>query len=170
MKTPGSIELEPGERATDHVVLRALSPADLDWVVQIDRQYTGRSRSAYYRLKLAEAQSDTGIRISLAALVGEEPAGFLIGRLYYGEFGAPEPVTLLDSIGVSNAFTGQRVGEALLRQLATHAAELGVERIQTLVGWDQPELLGFFRHAGFQPAPRLCLELDTTDRTAMRDE
>jgi ribosomal protein S18 acetylase RimI-like enzyme len=160
MTTPSSIDLEPGERTTDHVEVRALSPADLDWIVQIDRQYTGRPRSAYYRLKLSEAQTDTGIRISLAAIVKGEPAGFLIGRLYYGEFGAPEPVALLDSIGVSNAFAGQRVGKALLQKLAAHVAELGIERIQTLVAWDQPELLGFFRHAGFQPAPRLCLELD----------
>lgn len=169
MGTIEEIDLKPGERSTDHVEVRTLSPEDLDWVVRIDREHSGRSRTAYYRLKLAEVEQDTGIRISLAALVKGEPAGFLMGRLYYGEFGAPEPVTLLDSIGVAKAFARQRVARALLDQLIMNLRALGIAKIQTQVDWDQLELLGFFQRAGFQPAPRLCLELDVTRAGRERD-
>lgn len=64
------------------------------------------------------------MRISLAAFVGKEPAGFLMARVYYGEFGQPEAIAILDTIGVAPAF----------------------------------DLLGFFEHAGFGPAPVICLE------------
>lgn len=153
-------ELEPGSLDTDHVEVRTLTPEDLDWVVSIDRRYFGKSRTEYFKKKLAEAQTDTGIRISLAAAVDKQPAGFLMGRLYYGEFGLPEAAAIIDSLGVAEAFAGKRVGKALMRQLSMNLRGLGVQRIQTQVDWDQGDLIAFFRKSGFSPAPRLCLELD----------
>lgn len=149
----------PGVLETDRVEIRTLAPADLEWMVRIDREYSGAARRAFYEVKLAEAQRDTGLRISLAALVSGTPAGFLMGRVYYGEFGLPDPVAILDTIVVSRAFAHQHVGEALLGQLRLNLGALRIEKIQTQVEWDQGELIGFFRHVGFVPAPRLCLEL-----------
>ena len=37
---------------------------------------------------------------------------------------------------------------------------IGVTRLQTEVGWSDLALLSFFHQEGFQPAPRLCLDLD----------
>lgn len=141
------------------VVVRTLETADLDWVVRIDREHSGRNRQAYYEVKLAQAEHDTGIRISLAAMVDDEPAGFLLGRLYYGEFGVPEPVAVVDSIAVSRAHAGQRVGRALMEQLRDNLAALGIETLRTEVDWDQTDLVRFFQRTGFRPAARLCLEL-----------
>jgi hypothetical protein len=93
---------EPGSIETDHIEVRTLEIDDLAWVVRIDAQHSGIQRREYYKVKLAEAAKDTGVRISLAALVKGEPAGFLMGRLYYGEFGQPEPVAILDSMGASS--------------------------------------------------------------------
>ena len=160
METNREIDLAPGERVTDAVEVRTLAARDLEWVVAIDREHSGRWREAYYRLKLAESETDTGIRISLAALVAGQPAGFLMGRLYYGEFGVPEPVMLLDSIGVSRGFARQHVGRALLEQLRMNLRALGIAKVQTQVDWDQLELLGFFQRMGFRPAARLCLDLE----------
>ncbi len=149
----------PGTLETDSVEVRTLSPDDLEWMVRIDAEHSGRSRTPYYQLKLAEAQRDTGVRVSLAALVNGEPAGFLMARTYHGEFGLPEPVAVLDSIAVSHATSGRHVGEALLRQLVVNLRALGIDKIQTQVEWDQMALMGFFQHEGFRPAARLCLEL-----------
>ncbi|MCK6532715.1 MAG: GNAT family N-acetyltransferase [Polyangiaceae bacterium] len=153
-----SMQEQPGTLETDHVEVRNLKAEDLDWVVRIDSQHSGKQRKEFYKVKLAEVAKDTGVRISLAAYVKGEPAGFLMGRLYYGEFGQPEPVAILDSMGVSTAFTGQKVGAALMRQLEMNLSGLGIERLQTQVEWDQVELLKFFQRAGFKPAARLCLE------------
>ncbi|MCC6903027.1 MAG: GNAT family N-acetyltransferase [Polyangiaceae bacterium] len=153
-----SMQEQPGTLETDHVEVRNLKADDLEWVVRIDSQHSGKQRKEFYKVKLAEVAKDTGVRISLAAWVKGEPAGFLMGRLYYGEFGQPEPVAILDSMGVSTAFTGQKVGAALMRQLEMNLSGLGIERLQTQVEWDQIDLLKFFQRAGFKPAARLCLE------------
>jgi len=153
------LDREPGRLDTDEVNVRALNPKDLDWVVSIDAQHSGRQRNEYFKLKLQEAEESTGVRISLAAELDGEACGFLIARLYYGEFGLPEPVAILDSIGVSRASSGKHVGHALLRQLVMNLRALGIETIQTQVEWTQLELLRFFQHSGFSLAPRLCLEL-----------
>jgi ribosomal protein S18 acetylase RimI-like enzyme len=152
------IDRPPGTLETDAVEVSTLKPEDLDWVVRIDAQRSGRTRREYYQLKLREMESDTGIRISLAARIDGEEAGFLMARLYYGEFGLPEPVAILDSLGVAPAHSGRHVGHALLRQLHVNLRSLGIEKIQTQVDWNQWDLLRFFAHFGFEPAPRLCLE------------
>ncbi len=156
------LDRAPGTLETDHVEVRALQAKDLEWVVRIDAEYTGRRRQEYFQLKLKEAQDNTGLRISLAAAVEDTPAGFLMGRLYYGEFGQPEPVAILDSIGISQGFKGQKVGAALMSQCKTNLKGLGIEKIQTQVDWGQMDLMGFFASTGFEPAKRLCLEWDLT--------
>ncbi|HJN91220.1 MAG TPA: GNAT family N-acetyltransferase, partial [Dehalococcoidia bacterium] len=87
----------------------------------------------------------------------------LMGRLYYGEFGIPEPVALLDAIGVSAGFAGQKVGRALLRQLAMNLNALNISTLRTEVDWEQGELMSFFRHAGFRPSTRICLDASVAD-------
>ncbi len=149
---------EPGSLETDDVEVRTLSKDDLAWIVRIDSQHSGLSRTEYYRIKLDEAARDTGIRISLAAWVQGDPVGFLMGRLYYGEFGRPEPVAILDSIGVAKAFRGRNVAQALMRQLEMNLRALGIERLETELAWDQLDLLRFFQRSGFVLASRLCLE------------
>ncbi len=124
------LDQRPGELDVDHVEVRVLGEADLEWVVRIDAQRSGRVRRPYYKLMLEEAVHHTGLRISLAAFVAHEPAGFLMARLYYGEFGQLERAAVLDSIGIAPAFAGRKVGRALLRQLEMNLAALGVERLE----------------------------------------
>jgi ribosomal protein S18 acetylase RimI-like enzyme len=152
------LDSPPGELDVDRVEVRILRESDLDWVVRIDAQRGGRMRPRYFEIKLAESARDTSVRISLAGLIKGEPAGFLMARVYYGEFGQPEPVAILDSIGVAPAFGHRHVAKALLRQLEMNLAALGIERLETQVDWRMRDLLGFFERAGFGPAPRLCLE------------
>lgn len=160
MTPPEERELPPGVLETDAVEVRDLRAGDLDWVVRIDREHSGKTRTEYYRLKLSEARADTGVRISLAALVDGVPAGFMMGRLYYGEFGSPEPVAILDSLGVAPAYQHKNVARALMLRLTGNLRAFGIERIETQVAWDQVDLIRFFQRSGFRPAPRLCLELD----------
>lgn len=152
-------ELPPGTLETDAIEVRHLTLDDLESIVRIDREWTGRRRVEYYTLKLKEAERDTSVRISLVARIEKQVVGFVLGRLYYGEFGRAEPVAMLDSIGVSKTFAGRYVGEALLRQFRMNLEGLGVDRIQTEVEWSQFDLMRFFGRQGFRPAQRMCLEL-----------
>jgi ribosomal protein S18 acetylase RimI-like enzyme len=140
------------------VVVRDLRPADIDRVVRIDELRSGHPRGEYYARKLDESREATP-RISLAAELDGSLVGFMLGRLYYGEFGVPEPTAVIDSIGVHPDFGGKRVGQALMEQLIRNMRSLGVESVRTEVAWDAHDLVSFLAKSGFQPAPRLCLEL-----------
>lgn len=149
----------------EQVVVRRLRPEDLEAVIALDARITKRRRSEYFKLKLRQNLEESGIVISLAAELDGIFSGFLLARVYYGEFGLMEPVAVLDTIGVHPDFQRHGVGAALLDQVRTDLAGLGVPRLQTEVSWDDPGLLTFFRHQGFRPAARFCLELDLTHRT-----
>lgn len=153
------LDLEPGTLATDGVLVRDLREGDLDRLVRIDRHATGADRRGYYEKRLQTALQESGIKVSLAAEVDGTVVGFVIGRVYHGEYGRTDTFATIDSIGVDPASRGQGVGRALMEQLVRNLRGLRVERVQTEVDWDQWDLLRFLHDVGFQPAPRMSLEL-----------
>lgn len=144
----------------DEILVRRLMPADLDAVIRLDAKVTGRRRSEYFKLKLKENLAETGIKVSLAAELDDIFVGYLLARVYYGEFGLMEPVAVLDTLGVHPDFQHRGAGAALVRQLRTDLRGLGVDRLQTEVSWDDLDVLAFLKREGFRPAPRLCLDLE----------
>lgn len=144
----------------DRVFVRGLKPSDLEAVIDIDAKNTGRRREEYFKIKLQQNLQETGIKVSLAAEVEGVFCGFLLARIFYGEFGRMEPAAALDTIAVHPSFQGQGVGAALLRQLRVNLAGLGVPRLQTEVSWDDQRLLSFFHRQGFRPAARIPLDLE----------
>lgn len=144
----------------DEILVRSLRADDLESVIGLDAKITGRRREEYFKIKLAQSIADTGVQISLAAEIDGLFAGFLLARVYYGEFGAMEPTAVLDALGVHTGLRGRGVGHALLRQLRTNLRGLGISRLRTEVAWDDQQLLSFFHHEKFVPAPRICLDLD----------
>jgi ribosomal protein S18 acetylase RimI-like enzyme len=142
------------------VVVRNLRPSDLEAVIRIDAKNVGRRRDEFFKLKLKQALSDTGITVSLAAELDGAFVGFVLARVFYGEFGVTERVAVMDVIDVHPDFRGHDVASALLRQLRTNLLGLGIGTLRTEVGWDSHDLLAFFRHEGFVMAQRLCLDLD----------
>lgn len=154
------MRVESVSRDGEGVVVRQLRAQDLEAVITLDAKAVGRRREEYFKLKLKQALSDTGIQVSLGAELEGIFVGFLLARVYYGEFGAPEPVAVLDTMGVHPDFRGRGVAADLIDQLRTNLLGLGIRTLQTEVSWQNPGLLAFFQHEGFQPAPRFCLDLD----------
>jgi ribosomal protein S18 acetylase RimI-like enzyme len=150
---------------SEETVIRRLRPEDLASVIAVDAKIVGRRRDEYFKVKLEQALAETGIQISLAADLQGCFVGFLLARVWYGEFGAPEPVAVLDTVGVHPDFKGRGVGTALIDQLCTNLRALSIPQLQTEVDWDSPELVGFFHRLGFHPAPRLCLDRDLETRS-----
>jgi ribosomal protein S18 acetylase RimI-like enzyme len=155
----GTTIMKDLEEMRDVHTVRRLKPTDLERVVAIDALLTGRSRRGYFEHKLETNLLDSTIEASLAVDVDHRLVGFLLVRVWTGEFGASEPVAVLDTIGVHPEFQGRGIGEALVEQLITNLRGLHVATIRTEVGWDDFALLHFFHRAGFVPARRLCLDL-----------
>jgi ribosomal protein S18 acetylase RimI-like enzyme len=160
--------LEPPEVVMS-VLVRGLAVDDLERVIGLDAKIVGRRREEFFKLKLQQNLQETGIKVSLAAELDDCFCGFLLARVYYGEFGALEPVAVLDTLGVHPDFRGRGVGSALLGQLRKNLGALRVPRLRTEVGWENQSLLHFLHREEFQPAPRLCLELDLA-RPAREEE
>lgn len=145
-------------------VVRGLRPEDLEAVIALDAKNTGRRREEFFKAKLKQNLQETGIKVSLAAEIDHCFCGFLLARVYYGEFGAPEPVAVLDTLDVHPDFRRRGVASALMRQLCQNLDGLRVSRLRTEVDWDTPELLAFFHGQGFRPTGRLCLDLNLERR------
>jgi len=151
-------ELEPGILETDAILVRAMQEKDLNAIVAIDAQASGRRRPSYFELMLQRAIKQASLQISLVAELEGRVVGFLIGSVYYGEFGVVEPTASVDAIGVDSRYRGHRVGRAMMRQLRNNLGALRISTLRTEVDWDNFDLVAFFRSEGFSPAPRLCLE------------
>lgn len=148
--------------ATGQVLIRGLKPQDLEAVISLDAKNTGRRRDEFFKLKLQQNLVESGIKVSLAAELDGMFVGFLLARVFYGEFGRTEPAAVLETIDVHPDFRRHGVGHALMRQLRVNLHGLNVPRLQTEVAWDDQSILAFFHREGFEPAPRFCLDLDLT--------
>lgn len=162
-------ELEPGVIDTDAVLVRTMRESDSDAIVKIDAAATGRSRPAYFQLMTQRAIKQASLQISLVAEMDSHVVGFLIGSLYYGEFGVVEPAASLEAIGVDPRYRGQHVGKALIHQLRNNLGALQISALRTEVDWDDFDLIAFLRDEGFSPARRICLESSIDFRSAALD-
>ena len=142
--------------AGDSADVSLLTAKDLDDMVRIDRQITGRDRRSYMQHALDEALRESGVRISLAARQDGAMAGYAMARADLGDFGRTEPVAVIDTIGVAPECANQGIGRALLSQLFLNLSTLRIERVETIVGAANVDLLGFFYGAGFAPGERLA--------------
>jgi len=163
------MQTESLSKETQDIIVRSLRPSDLESVIAIDAKSTGRRRVEYFKLKLEMAMNETGVEVSLAAEIDGMFVGFLIARVYYGDFGIAEPSAVLEVLGVHPDFRGIGVGHALLEQLATNLLGLGVGTVSTEVSWDDPRMMVFLQREGFLPAPRLCLDMDCESFRRRRD-
>ena len=151
---------DTNEVPRDQAAIRTASAADLDAIVAIDAAAAGRRRERFLATKLTQALADTGIAMSLVAELDGHVVGFLLARVYYGEFGVLEPSAVMDVLGVHPDYRGRHVAAALVDQLRTNLLGLGISTLQTQVRWDNPDLIAFFQHEGFGVAQRICLDLD----------
>jgi len=146
------------DNGLEHYEVRVLRADDLAAMVRIDAHSFGRPRPEYYKLKLRNALEDTGVRISLAAEQDGVMVGFLMGSVYYGDYGQPEPVATIEVINVLPDYRGLGVGRALWAQFTRNVKAMRIDKVQTQVDWSNWDLLTFLQRQGFTPASRVCLE------------
>lgn len=97
---------------------------------------------------------------SLVAEVEGKVAGFIMGSVYLGEFGIPESIAYIDTIGVDPAYQRQGVAGYLLDEFKSTVGKAGVRKVHTLVNWADTDLLSFFADEGFVAANTLNLKFD----------
>jgi len=136
-----------------------MRPQDVNTLVEIDSRASGAPRPEYLQGKAKQAlDSQHGLVISLVAELDGKVVGFLMGEVFIGEFGIPESVANVDTVGIHPRAQGKGVGRLLMEEFILHTRKAGVERIRTMVDWYQWDLLGYFRASGFSPGTSIVLE------------
>lgn len=140
-------------------VMRVLKTADLDAIVAIDEKASKQNRREYYARKISTITDPSrGINSSIVAEVGGKVVGFIMGDVYFGEFGIPETSATIDSLGVDPALQNKGLASELLDQFMMNMKAAGVNKVYTLVNWDDFALEKFFSRHKFAPSKRINLE------------
>jgi predicted N-acetyltransferase YhbS len=142
----------------EDVEIRTLKAEDVDAIVKIDEMVLGESRKDYWKGRLALSNHNSS-EISLVAELHGEVVGFILGDVSGWEFGVPETIGWMDTIGVDPAYQKRGIATALAHELIKNLKALGVKTIYTLVSWDDWDLLQFFHAMGFTRGGMINLEL-----------
>ncbi|MFO0724179.1 MAG: GNAT family N-acetyltransferase [Myxococcota bacterium] len=140
--------------------LRPLRPEDLAAVIKLDKQSSGLSRDGYFEKRLQAALQKPKQHIQFALTGPSGLVGFLLARLAGGEFGRPEDVVVLETIGVDPEIRQSGLGQRMLGGLQQWMGTHEVHGLATQVDWRNHLMLKFLAGAGFSLAPRMILERD----------
>jgi predicted N-acetyltransferase YhbS len=157
------------------VKIRVLSENDLDAVVEIDKKVLGKERRAFWSRKLAYA--DVYPRPALVAELDGKVVGFIMGYVSGWEFGVPDTVGWIDTLGVDPANQRRGVGKALFNALIENLKRSGREEtsgidkaekpliegvnvVYTLANWNNWDLVEFYHAVGFKKGEMLNLKLE----------
>jgi len=142
----------------ENLKIRPLKREDLETIIEIDEKVLGESRKDYWERKLA-LMNDKATQVSLVAEMDGEIVGFILGDVSGWEFGVPDTIGWIDTIGVEPDYQKKGLATALTGELVKNLKALGVRTIYTLVSWDDWDLLQFFRAMGFTRGDMINLEL-----------
>ena len=143
----------------DKRVLRVLKRDDLDAIVAIDEVATKQSRRDYYERKIASLlNKSTNINCSIVCEIDGKVVGFVMGYVFFGEFGISESTATIDTLGVHPDYQNHGIASDMLDQFMMNMKAAGVEKVYTLVSWDDFALEKFFARQKFVPSKRVNLE------------
>ena len=142
------------------IKIRLMEVYDFNAVVRIDEKIFKASRSDYYRLKFETlVQSPDHLPTSLVAEKEDGTVvGFVMGKLYIGEYGIADKKATLDTIGVDPDYQNKGIGQQLINEFTDHLRSLRVQKVDTLVDANDTELMHFFSANGFVPSKTINLE------------
>ena len=143
-----------------NINIRLMKAEDYDAVVAIDEKVLKASRPEYYKMKFEKLfKSRDYLPTSLVAETEEGTlVGFVMGVLYMGEYGIFQEEATLDTIGVDPDHQREGIGKRLINEFIDHLKKLGVQKINTLVDWNDASLIHFFSSNKFSPSKSINLE------------
>jgi len=140
--------------------IRLMKADDFDAIVRIDEKVLKTRRPEYYDVKFERLfQSSDHLPVSLVAETEDGTViGFVMGELFMGEYGISEEGATLDTIGIDPDYQKKGVGKLLINEFVDHLKKLGVEKINTLIDWNNSNMIHFFSANQFSPSKTINLE------------
>lgn len=140
--------------------IRLMKAEDFDAVLAIDTKILKTPRNEYYEAKFEKLfKTKDYLPVSLVAEKEDGTVvGFVMGEIYIGEYGIFQEEARLDTIGVDPDYHHQGIGAKLITEFMDHLRSLGVQKVNTLVDWNNSNLIRFFSANHFTPSKTINLE------------
>ncbi|HUH95298.1 MAG TPA: GNAT family N-acetyltransferase [Casimicrobiaceae bacterium] len=154
------------------VTIRPLLREDLGAVVAIDAESEGVTRRAYFERRLVAALNTPKLHAQFAATDGQGLMGYILARVFTGEFGRIAPALRLEVVGVRRDARGQHVGASLFDALCDYARRHGIAEVRTTAAWNHHGILRWLDVMGFTLAPNHVVDcaVDGGGYARQRDE
>jgi len=143
--------------STQEAIIRIMKEEDLNVIIEIDNKVLGERRPEYWEKKVEMAGKKSPLPSLIAELEGNV-VGFIFGEASGWEYGVPENIGWIDTIGVDPAYQKKGIGGLLMKELLNYMKKVGVDTVYTLVNWRDWELLRFFNAIGFTRGDMINLE------------
>ena len=142
----------------ENMKIRPLKKEDLEAIVEIDEKILGGNRKDYWERKLALMNTKAS-QVSLVAEMEGKVVGFILGDVSGWEFGVPDTIGWIDTIGIDPVYQKRGLATALANEVIKNLKAIGVRAVYTLVSWNDWDLLQFFHAMGFTRGDMINLEL-----------
>ena len=138
------------------VTVRRMRTQDAEDVMRIDEKITGRPHEAQWESRIIEHVTGNPLGCLVAEAEGKV-VGFILGDIRGWEFAIPKS-GWIEIVGVAPEFQGKGVARALIEKLHVYFRNHNVERVMTMVNWNDGGLVTFFRALGFERSQFIILE------------
>jgi ribosomal protein S18 acetylase RimI-like enzyme len=138
------------------VTVRKMRTQDAEAVLRINEKITGTPHEAQWESKIIDHLSSH----PLGCLVAEAEGivvGFILGDIRGWEFAIPKS-GWIEIVGVDPKYQGKGVARALIEKLHVYFRNHNVERVMTMVNWNDVGLVSFFRTLGFERSEFIILD------------
>jgi len=152
--------------------IREISESDVDFIVEIEESNLGIRRPGYWKREFEKNREGRFLGSRIAELEGKV-VGFILGDIGSREFGMPENMGWIHTIGVHPDYQHQGIARRLFEDYKKRFMELDVDILYTIVSLSDTMQLPFFEKMGFRPGNRvyleLCLSKEPPTETAVTD-
>jgi ribosomal protein S18 acetylase RimI-like enzyme len=143
----------------NNIKTRLMEATDLNAVVEIDEKLVNQPRRDYFEEKF-ELLFKSGEYVPTSFVAEDESGkviGFIMGKLYIGEYGLSNDGAAVDSIGVDPDCQRKGIGDQLMNAFIVHLRQLDVKKINTLVDKNNEQMMHYFGAEQFSPSKTVVI-------------
>jgi ribosomal protein S18 acetylase RimI-like enzyme len=142
------------------VTVRRMRTQDAEAVLRINEKITGTPHEAQWESKIIDHLSSH----PLGCLVAEAEGivvGFILGDIRGWEFAIPKS-GWIEIVGIDPKYQGKGIARTLIEKLHVYFRNHNVERVMTMVNWNDGGLVSFFRTLGFERSEFIILDKEVS--------